>query len=100
MKQRNVPLASAIGNTNYFLVPRATSNKTAVLSDSCEEVQSAGDESTITISEYKFGKTWRPDVASQASATGGKQRSRQNPTFHQSENGMTKQLYTEVRKYL
>ena len=52
-----------------------------VFSDPRVELQSAGEESTTIISEYKFGNMWRPEVASQASATGGKQRSLQSPAL-------------------
>ena len=58
-----------------------TSNKSVVFSDPWAELQSAGEESTTIVSLYKFGTTWRPDVVSQASATGGKQRSLQSPSL-------------------
>ena len=48
-----------------------------VLSDPWVEPQNAGDESTTIVSEYKFGMICRPDVESQANATGGKQRNLQ-----------------------
>lgn len=51
-----------------------TSKKTVVFSVPVE-VQSAGEESTTRVSLYRLGNTWRPDVGSQARATGGKQRS-------------------------
>ena len=54
-----------------------TSKRTVVFSVPVE-VQSAGEESTTRVSLYKLGNTWRPDVGSQASATGGKQRSLQS----------------------
>jgi len=56
-----------------------TNNNTVVLSDPLPESHIAGKESTVTVSEYKFGVIWKPDIESQASATGGKQRNLQRP---------------------
>lgn len=88
--------------TNIIFLSDYTSNKTVVLSDASEEVQSAGEESTTIVSEYKFGNTWRPDVASQASATGGKQRRLQSPASQDqlppAENGITHQ-HSEFYKH-
>lgn len=55
-----------------------TSNRTEVFSELLDELQSAGEESTTIVSLYKSVNTWRPDVSSQANATGGKQRSLQS----------------------
>lgn len=46
-----------------------------VLSDTGFDTHIAGDESTTIASEYRLGIICRPDTASQARATGGKQRS-------------------------
>lgn len=52
-----------------------------VFSDPWGELQSPGDESTTIVWEYKFGKMCRPELESQASATGGKHRSLQSPAL-------------------
>lgn len=52
-----------------------------VLSDPWAECQSAGAESTMIVSEFKFGYIWRPDILSQASATAGKHRILQSPNM-------------------
>lgn len=77
-----------------------TNNRTVVFSDPALELQSAGEESTRIVSLWRFGKIWRPDISSQANATGGKQRSLHSPGLPRKQNRVDVSLLPSLSFYI